>query len=66
MPQIFRIGEYWLYFLMRTIEARSGEVKEKWMSYFRDTLLLLEDGVMVNIYYLEIRHDFGEKQWENL
>lgn len=32
MPQVFRIGSYWVYFW--SIEARSMEVIQKWSDYF--------------------------------
>lgn len=44
MPQIFRMGEYWIYNshipthtlrnIMRMIEARNGDVISKWLDYF--------------------------------
>lgn len=36
MPQIFRMGEYWIYFWTneRMVAARSADVISKWYSYF--------------------------------
>lgn len=46
MPQVFRIGSYWVYSfnskkpakalrnIMRTIESRSAEITAKWLDYF--------------------------------
>lgn len=47
MPQVFRIGPYWVYFwanegkpnepvrnIMRIVEARSNEIIQKWLSFF--------------------------------
>lgn len=33
MPQIFRMGEYWIYF-WTMVEARSTDIIQKWFTYF--------------------------------
>lgn len=36
MPQVFRLGPYWVYFnkMIRMIEARSFSIIKKWEEYF--------------------------------